>query len=107
MSKPFYITTTLPYVNADPHIGFAMELVQADVLARFSRLEGREVFFNTGTDEHGQKISDAAKNAGESEQDYVDRYADKVNKLKNVLNLSTDTFVRTTDKHHIKAAQKL
>ena len=59
--KSFYITTTLPYVNADPHIGFALELVQADALARYQKLQGREVFFNTGTDEHGQKIFDASQ----------------------------------------------
>ncbi len=54
--KPFYITTTLPYVNADPHVGFAMELIRADVIARAKKLEGYEVFFNTGTDEHGSKL---------------------------------------------------
>ena len=107
MSKPFYITTTLPYVNADPHIGFATEILQADVLARFRRLMGREVFFNAGTDEHGQKIFEAAKKAGEGEQDYVNRYADEVRKLKGALNLSTDAFIRTTDEHHIEAAQEL
>ena len=54
--KPFYITTTLPYVNAEPHIGFAMEIIRADIIARYQKLMGREVFFNTGTDEHWQKI---------------------------------------------------
>ena len=58
MKKPFYLTTTLPYVNSDPHIGFALEIVQADALARAKRLSGSEVFFSTGTDEHGQKIFD-------------------------------------------------
>jgi len=57
--KSFYITTTIPYVNADPHIGFALELVQTDVIARYQRLLGRDVFFSTGTDEHGQKIFEA------------------------------------------------
>jgi methionyl-tRNA synthetase len=54
--KPFYLTTTIPYVNADPHIGFALEIIQADIVARYKRLMGHEVFFSTGTDEHGQKI---------------------------------------------------
>ena len=66
-----YITTTLPYVNADPHLGHALELVQADVLARTSRLQGDDVFFNTGTDEHGQKIFEAAEKAGEEVQAYA------------------------------------
>ena len=58
--KPFYITTTIPYVNAEPHIGFALELVQADAIVRYQRLLGRDVFFSTGTDEHGQKIWEAS-----------------------------------------------
>lgn len=107
MSKPFYITTTLPYVNADPHIGFAVEILQADVLARFSRLEGRDVFFNTGTDEHGQKIWDKAQENSEDIQDYVNRYTEEVRKLKDSLSLSTDAFVRTTDEAHQEAAQEL
>lgn len=107
MSKPLYITTTLPYVNADPHIGFAVELLQADALARFSRLLGRDVFFNTGTDEHGQKVWEKAKENNEDIEEYVNRYADEVRKLKENLNLSTDAFVRTTDEAHIKAAQEL
>jgi len=61
MAKKFYITTTLPYVNADPHIGFAMELIQADAIARYHRFLGDEVIFNTGTDEHGQKVAQAAE----------------------------------------------
>ena len=61
VGKPFYITTTLPYVNADPHIGFAFEIVTADIIARWKRLQGRDVFFTTGTDEHGQKIAEKAR----------------------------------------------
>ncbi|HMA78298.1 MAG TPA: class I tRNA ligase family protein, partial [Candidatus Paceibacterota bacterium] len=67
-----YITTTLPYVNADPHMGHALELIQADTLARYWRLMGHEVFFNTGTDEHGQKIAEKADESGQSRQAYVD-----------------------------------
>ncbi|MES2994435.1 MAG: methionine--tRNA ligase [Patescibacteria group bacterium] len=102
-----YITTTLPYVNADPHIGFATELVQADVLARSWRLEGEEVFFSTGTDEHGQKIWEAAEKAGQGVQEYVDHYAGEVRKLREALSLSNDAFIRTTDPHHIRAAQEM
>ena len=105
MKKSFYITTTLPYVNADPHIGFAMEIIQADVIARSKKLQGFEVFFNTGTDEHGQKIFQKANEAGKDAQEYVDLYAEKFKDLKELLNLSEDLhFVRTTDKHHKMAA---
>ena len=102
----FYITTTTPYVNADPHIGFALEIVQADVLARFHRLLGDEIFFNTGTDEHGQKIYQKALEAGKDPQKYCDEYAAKFDNLKSSLNLSYTNFIRTTDSHHKKAAQE-
>ena len=101
----FYITTTLPYVNAEPHIGFAMEIVRADVLARMHRIIGDEVFFNTGTDEHGQKIYQKAVAAGIDPQKYCDEYAAKFESLKKGMNLSYDNFIRTTDEHHTKAAQ--
>ncbi|HTX86539.1 MAG TPA: methionine--tRNA ligase [Candidatus Nanoarchaeia archaeon] len=104
MSK-FYITTTLPYVNADPHIGFAAEIIKADVIARWQRLLGNEVFFNTGTDEHGQKIYEKAKEAGLDPQTYCDEYAAKFRSLKELLNLSVTNFIRTTDEKHIQAAQ--
>ena len=106
MPRKFYLTTTLPYVNAPPHIGFALEMVQADILARYNRLLGREVFFNTGTDEHGLKIYRAAQKEGKEPQDYVDEYAAKFDRLKEALNLSYNNFIRTTDKHHISAAQE-
>ncbi len=102
-----YITTTLPYVNADPHIGFALEILHADTLARAWRLQGEDVFFSTGTDEHGQKILQAAEKAGKSVQDYVDYYAEEFKKLKDALSISNDTFIRTTDAHHIAAAQEM
>lgn len=101
-----YITTTLPYVNADPHIGFALEIIQADTLARQYRADGYEVFFNTGTDEHGLKIYRKAHEAGESTQAYVDRYAARFSELKDALSLSYTHFIRTTDSHHISAAQE-
>ncbi len=102
-----YITTTLPYVNGDPHLGFALEIVQADVLARAWRARGDQVFFNTGSDEHGQKIAEKAEQNGEDVQAYVDRYAAEFKKLKDTLNLSNDSFVRTTDQSHIEAAQEI
>lgn len=102
-----YLTTTLPYVNADPHIGFALEIVQADVLARSWRLQGDDVFFSTGTDEHGQKIDEAAKKAGQDPQAYVDHYAAEFRTLKEALGLSVDTFLRTTEPRHIEAAEEM
>lgn len=105
-SKAFYITTTLPYVNAEPHVGFAMEYIRADVIARWKKQEGFDVFFNTGTDEHGQKLFDAAREAGEGVQEYVDRYAESFKGLAKLLGISEDVhFIRTTDAHHEKAAQ--
>jgi methionyl-tRNA synthetase len=106
-SKPLYLTTTLPYVNADPHIGFAVELLHADAYARFNRLIGRDVFFNFGTDEHGQKIWQKAQDSGRDVQEYVDDYAKRFDNLKEALNLSYDAFIRTTDPHHINAAQEM
>lgn len=106
-AKAFYLTTTLPYVNADPHIGFALEIVQADVLARFHALLGEDVFFNTGTDEHGVKIYRKAIEEGKEPQAYVDEYAARFRSLKDKLNLYPDLhFIRTTDPHHIAAAQE-
>lgn len=105
-SKSFYITTTLPYVNAEPHLGFAMELVQADVIARFQASLGKEVFFNTGTDEHGLKIYRKAIDQGKDPQAYVDEYAAKFDALKTGLNVSYNHFIRTTDPHHKAAAQE-
>lgn len=105
MNKNLYITTTLPYVNAPPHIGFALEIIQADVLARYFRKNGYEVFFNTGTDEHGLKIFQGAEKENIGVKEYCDRCAEKNKELKNALNLSYNSFVRTTDEHHIKAVE--
>lgn len=104
--KKFYLTTTLPYVNAAPHIGFALEMVQADIIARHRRAMGDEVVFNTGTDEHGQKIYEKAVEEKKDPQEYVDEYAAKFDRLKEALNLTYTTFTRTTDPHHIAAAQE-
>jgi methionyl-tRNA synthetase len=102
-----YLTTTLPYVNADPHIGFALELVHADSLVRAWRAHGEDVFFTTGTDEHGQKIFQAAEKAGQGVQEYVDHYAGQFEKLKQALSISNDAFIRTTDPKHVEAAQEI
>jgi len=104
--KKTYITTTLPYVNAEPHIGFALEIVQADTLARSLRSRGEEVVFNTGTDEHGQKIYTQALAAGLEPKAYCDEYAKKFDGLKKSLNLTYTNFIRTTDPAHIAAAQE-
>jgi methionyl-tRNA synthetase len=106
-NKPFYITTTLPYLNASPHIGFALEIIRADAIARSKNLTGHEVFFNTGTDEHGQKIYQKAIDSGKDPQEYVDGIAAEFQGLKEKLGLYDDlTFIRTTDEHHKKAAQE-
>ncbi len=105
--KNIYITTTLPYVNSDPHIGFALEIVQADVFARYNKLMGREVFFNTGTDEHGVKIFRKAESLGIDPQKYVDEYAEKFRNLQGALNLYQELhFIRTSEPRHKKAAQE-
>ena len=107
--KSFYITTTLPYVNAEPHIGFAFEIVMADAIARYHRDElKREVFFSTGTDEHGLKIYQKALALGQNPLDYVTEYAEKFLFLKTKLGIHEDlNFIRTTNPLHIKAAMEL
>ncbi|HEX6976919.1 MAG TPA: methionine--tRNA ligase [Patescibacteria group bacterium] len=105
-TKNIYLTTTLPYVNSDPHIGFALEIVQADAYARHKKLSGYSVFFNFGTDEHGLKIYRKAIEQGKKPQQYVNEYATKFDNLKKALNLTYNSFIRTTDEHHIKAAQE-
>ncbi|MCA9358070.1 methionine--tRNA ligase [Candidatus Kaiserbacteria bacterium] len=105
---PKYITTTLPYVNSSPHIGFAAELVRADAYARYFKLLGHPVFLNTGTDEHGQKIYDKALELGKDTQMFVDELADEFKKLLPELGILPEAnFVRTTDAHHKLAAQEM
>jgi methionyl-tRNA synthetase len=94
----FYITTSIAYTNAGPHIGFALESIQADVLARHHRLLGEDVFFSTGTDEHGIKIVKTAEKNGKTPSEFVDEVSSQFKDLKSVLNLSNDCFIRTTDK---------
>ncbi len=106
MSKNFYITTTLPYTNSEPHIGFATEIIKADVIARIERLMGSEVLFNTGTDEHGLKIYQKAEEAGMTPRAYCDPYAENFRALKEILNVSFTNFIRTSDDNHVAAAQE-
>ena len=103
----FYVTTAIPYANSAPHIGFAMEVVQADALARYHRMVGDDVHFLTGTDEHGMKIFDTAAKLGMSAQEHVDIIAKLNMDLKEDLNLSYDDFIRTTSDRHKTGAQKL
>jgi len=105
-NKNFYITTTLPYINSDPHIGFAAEIIKADVVARYMTQRGSKVFFNTGTDEHGLKIFQKAQESGLSVQEFCDKNSGLFLPLKEKLNLSYTNFIRTTDKNHQKAAQE-
>lgn len=105
MRPTFYITTPLYYVNASPHIGHSYTEVASDCLARYYRLKGREVFFLTGTDEHGQKIERAAADNGISAKEFVDKIVPRFVELWKKLNISYDHFLRTTDEHHIKGVQ--
>jgi len=104
----FYITTSIAYVNAPPHIGYALELIQADVLARHHRLVGNDTWFLTGTDEHGTKIAKAAAAANLSPEEFTNQISEKFLSLAKVLNISNDNFIRTSDqKRHWPSAQKL
>ena len=106
--QKFYITTTLPYVNAEPHIGHAMEFVRADVIARYKKVLGYDVFFNTGTDEHGTKILEGATKEGLDVQVYVDRNAARFKELFSTLGITHDVhFIRTTDEKHVNATQEM
>ena len=106
--EKFYITTSIAYVNAPPHLGFALESIQADVLARHHRQRGNAVFFLTGTDEHGAKIAKAAEMAGLDTKKFVDKNAELFRDLKKTLNLSWDNFIRTSDqKVHWPVAQRM
>lgn len=104
---PYYITTPIYYVNDVPHLGHAYTTVACDVLARFKRLDGYDVMFLTGTDEHGQKVQQAAEKAGISPQDFTDKVSQNFRDLVPVLNYSNDDFIRTTEDRHKKSCQAL
>ena len=108
MCKPkYYITTAIAYTSRKPHIGNSYEIVMTDALARYKRMQGYDVFFLTGTDEHGQKIEEYAKDAGVTPKEYVDKVSGEIKDICNLLNTTYDHFIRTTDDYHEKAVQKI
>lgn len=106
-SKNFYLTTTLPYVNAPLHMGHALEFVRADIIARAKKLQGFDVYFNTGTDEHGMKIYEKAVALGKTPQEFVDESFASFRESVKIFGMDPDLhFIRTTDEHHVKSAQE-
>ncbi|MBQ3897825.1 MAG: methionine--tRNA ligase [Clostridia bacterium] len=103
----YYITTAIAYTSRKPHIGNTYEIVLTDALARYKRMQGYDVFFLTGTDEHGQKIEEYAKAAGVSPKEYVDKVAGEIREICDLLNTTYDKFIRTTDDYHERAVQKI
>ena len=104
---PYYLTTAIAYTSSKPHIGNNYEIVLADSIVRFKRKEGYDVYFQTGTDEHGQKIELKAQEAGVTPKEYVDKIAGVIKGLCDLLNISYDKFIRTTDDYHEKQVQKI
>ncbi len=105
--EKFYITTAIAYTSKTPHIGNTYEIILTDAIARFNRFIGKDVFFLTGTDEHGQKIQEIAEAAGITPQQHVDRIAGEIRAIADMLNISYDKFIRTTDDYHVKAVQRI
>ena len=107
MNKKFYISTAIAYTSAKPHIGNTYEVVLTDAIARYKRLSGYDVYFQTGTDEHGEKIETKAREKGVSPQEYVDTVAGEIKNIWDLMNTSYDRFVRTTDKNHERVVQDI
>ena len=105
--QKYYITTAIAYTSGKPHIGNSYEIVLSDAIARFKRMRGYDVFFLTGTDEHGQKIELKAEAAGVTPKEYVDKVAGEIKDLYKLLNISYDKFIRTTDEDHERQVQKI
>ena len=105
--RPYYITTAIAYASATPHIGNVYEIVLADAIARYKRFMGYDVFFQTGTDEHGQKIEEKAQKAGMEPQAYVDQVAGNIRNIWDLMNTSYDKFIRTTDRDHERKVQRI
>ena len=103
----YYMTTAIAYTSGKPHIGNTYEIILADAIARYKRAEGYDVYFQTGTDEHGQKIQEKAEAAGISPKEYVDQISGEVKKIWDLVNSSYDNFVRTTDEDHEKCVKKI
>jgi methionyl-tRNA synthetase len=106
-TSPFYITTAISYPNGKPHIGHAYELIATDAMARYQRLDGRDVFFLTGTDEHGQKMQQTARKEGISPQELADRNSAEFKSMGALLNASNDDFIRTTEPRHHEAVKDI
>ena len=106
-NEKFYITTAIAYASRKPHFGNTYEIIMTDAIARFRRQIGQDVFFCTGTDEHGQKIEKLSEEAGISPQLYVDGVADEIRGIWNLMGSSHDYFIRTTDESHVRAVQKI
>ena len=105
--KPYYLTTPIYYVNDAPHLGHAYTTVACDALARFMRLDGRQVRFLTGTDEHGQKVEKSARAAGVDPQAFCDRVSQNFRDMTTLMNISNDDFIRTTEPRHVHGVQAL
>lgn len=105
--QKYYITTAIAYTSGKPHIGNTYEIVLADAIARFKRMQGYDVFFQTGTDEHGQKIEEKAEEAGVTPKEFVDKVAGEIRRIWDLMNTSYDKFIRTTDEDHEKQVQKI
>ena len=105
--EKYYITTAIAYASAKPHIGNTYEIVMADAIARYKRQRGYDVFFMTGSDEHGQKIEEKARAAGMEPQAYVDQQVAVIKQIWDLMNTSYDKFIRTTDKDHELQVQKI
>ena len=107
MKEKYYITTAIAYTSGKPHIGNTYEIVLADAIARFKRLQGYDVYFQTGTDEHGEKIEIKAREANLDPQEFVDNVAGEIKSIWDIMNTSYDKFIRTTDEEHVKCVQKI
>ena len=107
MREKYYLTTAIAYASGKPHIGNTYEIIMADAIARYKRMKGFDVFFQTGTDEHGQKIEEKAKKANMEPQQYVDKIAQEIRNVFDLMNVSYDKFIRTTDKDHELQVQKI
>ena len=103
----YYITTAITYTSGKPHIGNTYEIILADAIARFKRAQGYDVYFQTGTDEHGQKIEEKAAAAGVSPKEYVDKVSAEIRRIWDLMNTSYDNFIRTTDEYHVREVQKI
>ena len=107
MKEKYYISTAIAYTSGKPHIGNTYEIVLADAIARYKRFKGYDVYFQTGTDEHGLKIQQKAADKGVSPQEFVDDVAGEIKRIWDLMNTSYDKFVRTTDENHVKVVQHI